>query len=110
MGGISMSKRKRTAGGEGVAIPPRVRITARASYDVVFQDRIADDERCMGLCDFQKRTIYLASRLSETERLKTFIHECLHAISAEHGFELPHRTVYALEESLVKFLKLNRWV
>jgi hypothetical protein len=87
-----------------------VRITARTSYDVVFQDRIADDERCLGLCDFDKRTIYLASRLSETERLKTFIHECLHAISAEHGFELPHRTVYALEESLVKFLKLNRWV
>jgi hypothetical protein len=105
-----MSKRRQKRSSQVAQIPPRVRITARTSYDVVFQDRIADDDKCMGLCDFDKRTIYLASGLSESERLKTFVHECLHALSVEHGFDLPHRTVYALEECLVKFLKLNRWV
>lgn len=104
-----MSKRRKRSAQGGLTIPPKVRITARTSYDVVTQDLIADDPNCLGLCDFDKRTIYLATRLSERERLKTFVHECLHALSAEHGFDLPHRTVYALEECLVKMLKLNGW-
>jgi hypothetical protein len=102
-----MARKKRSA--QPLRIPSRVRITGRTSYDVVFQERIADDPECLGLCDPEKRTITLKLGLADSELLKTFVHECLHALSAEHGFDLPHRTVYALEECLVRMLKLNGW-
>lgn len=92
----------------GLKIPAKVRIKARVSYEVVWQERIADDDHCLGLCDPSKRIIYLRLNMSPAETFKTFLHELLHAISAEHDFELPHRTVYSLEEGIFRILRLNK--
>lgn len=91
-------------------IPPKIRIKARISYEVVWQELIADDPDCLGLCDPQKRIIYLKLGMSDAETFKTYVHELLHAMSAEHEFELPHRTVYALEEAIFRISRLNRWI
>ena len=91
-------------------IPSKVRIKSKVHYEIVWQDRIAEDDHCLGLCDPQKRIIYLKLGMSETETFKTFVHELFHALSAEHNFELPHRTVYALEDAVFKIIKLNKWI
>ena len=88
-------------------IPSRIRIKAKVFYEIVWQERIADDPDCLGLCDSGTRTIFMRLGMSESETLKTFIHEVLHALSAEHEFELPHKTVYALEDAIFRVLKLN---
>lgn len=91
-------------------IPPKIRIKARVSYEIVWQEKIADDADCLGLCDPEKRIIYLRLGMSDEATAKTFLHEVLHAMSAEHDFELPHRTVYALEEAVFRLLKLNNLI
>ena len=48
--------------------------------------------------------------MSDTEIVKTFIHELLHAIEAEWEEPIPHRIVYMLEEGIFKVLKLNKWI
>lgn len=92
---------------KGLKIPPRIRIKARVFYEIVWQEKIADDDHCLGLCDLDKKIIYLRIGMSEAETFKTLLHETLHAISAEHDFELPHKTVYALEDAIFRVLKLN---
>lgn len=91
-------------------IPPKIRIKSKVNYEIVWQAKIADDDFCLGLCDPQKQIIYLKLGMSDTETIKTFLHEVLHALSAEHGFELPHRTVYALEDAVYKVFKLNKFL
>ena len=91
-------------------IPSRIRIKAKVFYNIVWQDKVADDDECLGLCDPNTRTIFMRLGMSETEIIKTFIHEVFHALSIEHEFELPHRTVYALEECVFKLLKLNKLI
>jgi hypothetical protein len=88
-------------------IPAKIRIKARVSYQVVWTECIRDDETTLGLCDPETRMIYLKMGQSETETIKSLIHEVLHAIEAEHDTPIPHRVVYTLEEGIFKMLKLN---
>jgi hypothetical protein len=91
-------------------VPSKVKIKRGVYYSVVWQEVIRDDVSCLGLCDPNERIIYLKLKMSNTDIAKTMIHEICHALTFECNFDLPHKTVYALEESIFKLLKLNRWL
>jgi|SRR3954469_6839006 len=57
-----------------------------------------------GLCDPSEQTIYVRLGQTPTERLKTTLHEILHAIEEEYGLTLPHRLIHQLEDPLARFL------
>lgn len=58
----------------------------------------------VGLCDPSDQTIYIKMGQTPEERLKTFLHELLHAIENEYGIEIPHSLVHKLEDPFAKFL------
>lgn len=91
-------------------IPSEVRIKRGVYYSIKWQEVIEGDADCLGLCDPAEQVITLKLGMSETETAKTFLHEVLHACSDEWEFDLPHKTVYALEEAIYKLLKLNKWI
>ena len=91
-------------------IPPKVRVKARVFYNVVWQEIIDDKPDCLGLCDPNARTITIKLGQSDTETVKTFIHELIHAIEAEYETPIPHKITYTLEEGVFKVLKLNGWL
>lgn len=59
------------------------------------------DKDLYGLCDPSDKTIYIRPGLSYRQRLDTLIHELIHALEFEHGFELEHKHVYKIAEGLV---------
>lgn len=61
----------------------------------------------VGLCDEQDNMIYIKRGQSTKDKVKTFIHELLHAIEISHNFNIPHRLVYALEEPIYQLIKDN---
>ncbi len=61
----------------------------------------------MGLCDPEKRVIYIRLGQPHSETFNTFIHEVLHAFEAEYDVDVPHETVYTLERALSDFLLTN---
>jgi hypothetical protein len=91
-------------------IPSRVRIKSKVFYNIVWQETIADDAECLGLCDPGTRTIFLKLNQAESEVIKTFIHEMIHALEAEYQTPIPHRIVYTLEEGIFRVLKLNGFI
>lgn len=91
-------------------VPPKIKIKRGVAYEIVWQEIIKDDPECLGLCDPNTKQIHLKIGQSKTELAKTVIHETLHALAMEHEFDLPHRTVYALESAIFKTLKLNKWL
>jgi hypothetical protein len=60
-----------------------------------------------GLCCPAEQTIYIRLGQTQKERLKTFLHELLHAIEEEYGFEVPHQLIHRLEDPLARFLMDN---
>jgi len=91
-------------------IPSEVRIKRGIYYRIVWQQIIQNDPEVCGLCDPAEQTITLKLGMSDTEIVKTFIHEMIHAIESEWKEPIPHRIVYALEEGIYKVLKLNKWL
>jgi hypothetical protein len=90
-------------------IPNYVRIKARVKYEILWADVIKEDPDCMGICDPQKRQIIIKNGLSESEELKTFIHEVSHAVCIEYDIDIPHRSIYLLEDAVIKLCRLNKW-
>lgn len=95
---------------KSVELPSKVRLKRGVSYEIVRQSEIASDPDCMGLCDFDKRLIFIKSELSDSQVIETFIHELLHAISHEFALKIPHKLIYALEAPILKILRLNKWI
>jgi hypothetical protein len=91
-------------------IPHKIRIKARISYEVLFATEVKSDPKCLGYCDPNTRQIILKSDQSETEMLKTFLHETLHAIEYEYTDGIPHKFIEALEEGIFKVLSLNKFI
>jgi glycine cleavage system protein P-like pyridoxal-binding family len=90
-------------------IPHKIRITSKISYEVLHVDAF-DDESQLGECRFDTKQILIKRDQSETDVAKTLIHEVFHAISEEYGAELPHGSIYILENAVLKVLKLNKWI
>jgi hypothetical protein len=91
-------------------LPPKVRIKSKVSYEIVYSDLISDCDKTLGECRPVEKQIVIKSGLSDTETVKTFIHEVFHAMDFEYGLELKHKSVHALEEAILKLLKLNKWM
>jgi hypothetical protein len=66
-----------------------------------------DGDVTRGYCEQEERVIQLLSTQSQLELFSTFIHEALHAIEHEHKVKLRHKTIYAIEGPLAKFLLEN---
>ena len=57
-----------------------------------------------GLCDPSTQTISIRLGQTAKERLKTVLHELLHAIEDEYGIEIPHGLIHKLEDPFARFL------
>lgn len=71
---------------------------------------IPDDEQTRGYCEsdpIEGKQIFLDETQSEKELFETFWHEVIHALCAEHNIKLKHKSVYALEGPIAKFIKDN---
>lgn len=75
-------------------------------WRLVFVDRI-EGKDTLGMCDPSSRIIYIKNGLSSEEMFKTWLHECLHLLEAEHDIKISHRSIYQLEEAIFSFLKEN---
>lgn len=91
-------------------LPHKVRIKSKVSYSVVWSDKVSDNDDLRGLCEMDKRQITILHGMSDTETIKTLIHEVFHAMEFEYQLEIKHKTVHALEEAVLKLLKLNKWI
>jgi hypothetical protein len=60
-----------------------------------------------GLCHFEEGIIYLKDNLSAEDLLATLIHEYLHALAYEWGFDLSHKIIEKLELPAAKLLLDN---
>lgn len=91
-------------------IPAKIKIRGRVFYQVVWSEVIKDNPDTMGLAEPNERTIYLKLGMSESETMKTLLHELIHAIEFEWDQPIPHKITYTLEEGIWKILKLNKWI
>lgn len=70
-----------------------------------------DGEICWGVCDYNTRTIFIKARLAKEEKLKTYLHEILHAALHEIGLELGYSrdeiTVQKLENIICRLFRLQ---
>lgn len=84
-------------------IPIRVQIARKLFYDVVWVDGFVQ-ENVVGLCDKNKRTIYLLKSLSPKEKVLTYLHEIIHAFSDENDIGITERQVGLLEKKCLLFM------
>ncbi len=78
-------------------IPFNVRIKVRSSYEVVFVDDFKDGQT-LGECRPGTKQIVIKANEPKSQQLSTFIHELLHAASAEDDIGLTEKQVLALEK------------
>lgn len=89
-------------------IPPSIRITKDATYEILWVDEFFKDSKQLGECTPDPRQIKIKKNESPTETFQTFIHEVIHAMSLEsEGMDLTERQVQKLERAMFKVLKLN---
>lgn len=85
-------------------IPPKVQIAKNKSYEVVWIDSF-DNETVLGETRFDKSQIVIKKHLSPKMTVITYLHEVLHAVSAEHDVQLTENQVLALENGFYYLLK-----
>jgi hypothetical protein len=91
-------------------IPPRIRITRKVTYEVLFVDQFTDEHQ-LGECRPEEKQILIKNNISDTESFKTFVHEVFHAISFENkDLNLTEGQVSKLEEGVFRLMKLNKLV
>lgn len=88
---------------------PRQFVIRDSLWDVKFVQKL-DGKLTAGLCDPSCQTIYVRLGQTKIERLKTVIHELLHAMEHEYAITIPHKMVYTLEAPLAEFLLDNQLV
>jgi hypothetical protein len=90
-----------------VAIPNSVRITPKVTYEVLFSDEISSGPDIMGEMRPVEKQIIIKNGQSNTELVKTFIHELIHALSDENDVGMTETQVRKMETAVYKFLRLN---
>lgn len=89
-------------------IPARIKIKNKVVYEIVWVDSFADPDT-LGECRPWAKQIALKQGQSERQIMKTFIHECIHAIEIERKIKISHTSIYQLEDALYYFLFHNDW-
>lgn len=93
--------------------PSRIKIKKDVSYEIVFIPEFPVSQagyHTYGECRFDDKQIVIAMNQSETEMMKTAIHEIFHALAEENQIEIPHKAVHQLEGAVLRVLKLNKWL
>ena len=54
----------------------------------------------LGLCDPSTFTVWVLQGQTPEERFKTIVHEILHCAEFSLNFEMPHKSIYDLEEAV----------
>lgn len=88
-------------------LPNSVRITKDVSYEVVWVDNFPDS-KTLGECRPSTRQIAINKNQSNTEKLRTTLHEIIHAIAIENNIKLTETHVLGLEDGIFRVLKLNK--
>lgn len=84
----------------------RLKIKNKCEYELVFVSSFKDADT-MGECRFDFKQIAIKKGLTKRARVKTIIHEILHAIAYERGINLPHNSIYKLEDAILYLVKSN---
>lgn len=85
-------------------IPSKVQIAKNRTYEIVWIDSFSD-QSVLGETRFDKDQIVIKTNLSPKTTIITYLHEVLHAVSAEHDVVLTENQVLALENSFYYILK-----
>lgn len=88
------------------SIPHVVQWSRKGFYEVVWVDSFKDNET-MGETRFNPNQIAIKSGYSPKETVHTYLHECIHAISAEYDVGLTETQVQKLEKAVYYILKKN---
>lgn len=86
---------------------PRKILIRDTWYTIRFVKLIDKDKYCLGLCDWDTCEILIKKGQSKKETLRTFIHECYHAMEAEWNIDIKHKSVYKLERATFRLLLDN---
>jgi hypothetical protein len=90
---------------------PRELVVGDSLWTVKYVRHIPDHEtrrfRTHGLCDASEQVILIRTGLAPDERLRVFLHELVHAMEAEHGFELDHDVLEELDRALARLILDN---
>lgn len=60
-----------------------------------------------GLCNNEEKTIYIKTKLDGYNRFVTFVHEVIHAVEYEYGFDIPHKLVECMDVGIANLLLVN---
>lgn len=82
----------------------RIQLARNTFYEVVWTHAFKD-ENTLGETRFDPKQIVIKKDQTDKESVKTYIHECLHAISAEYDVGLTETQVQKLEKALPYLLK-----
>ena len=86
-------------------IPSRLKIGAH-TFEVRVEDNWPGKGDTVGLCDREKNTIHVDSKLAQSYQWSTLLHEILHAINSE----IDHAILDSLAEQLNQVLCDNQFV
>lgn len=92
---------------KSITIPTSVRITPKVTYEVLFSDEISSGPDVLGEMRPVEKQIIIKNGQSQTELVKTTIHEIIHAISDENDIGLTETQVRKLENAVYRVLRLN---
>lgn len=87
-------------------IPSSIRITPKLSYEILFTDSFPNPD-VLGEMRIDTKQIVIKNGQSNTELMRTYIHEIIHVLSDENDVKLTESQVTKLEQATYRFLRLN---
>lgn len=79
-------------------IPSRVKIASKLFYEILYTKQFPDNDT-YGETRFDKRQIVLKTKMGPKTLGETYLHEVLHALSAEHDIGLTETQVVKFEQA-----------
>ena len=90
---------------------PKTLIIGKSEWSVVMLKEIdkplKDGTITWGYCDEAKQQIEILSRLKTRPRLRTFIHEVMHAFEDEYGLEIEHKLLDKIATAFADLILVN---
>ena len=85
-------------------IPHRVQVTRKSFYEICYVDTFVDKD-VLGETRFDRKQIAIKDEQPPKEKVHTYLHELLHAISEEYDVGLTENQVRSLEKAIYYMLK-----
>lgn len=87
------------------SIPRTVQIGSKEIVTVGFASPVSTDEHLDGCWWPEENLIWIDQHIGDKDKVITYLHELLHAISDTHDVRLTEKQILALEKSLHYVLK-----